>query len=204
MAEKYGFRVLKFWTVYRPNADGSLREIDMVAYAPIGMAQSRVTEDAVSRLSKLQPLEENSENEAAKMAHARWNFIKPAYDAWKTGQDVPTHGTPLSAWSGLTSEKAEIIKAAGVRTVEELAEANEMTITQIRLPGMIQLREQAKLFLASFDKSATAMRLQATEDENKALKSDLEEMKAMLLEMQGQMAEKKRGRPPVAREEVAA
>ena len=207
--QKYDFRILRFWTNYdRKNPDGSPRPVDMVEYCPVGMAQSRTTVATVSSLSKLQPWQPGSENEAARMAHDRWHLLEPAYKAWKEGNEIPTTGTALIAWPGLSKEQADIIKAGGLRTVEELAGATDMVLQHIRLPGMMDIREQAKRFLANFQVSAAAARQDELEKAVKSRDADLEEMKAIMLEMQRELAdakaEKKRGRPAKVLEEEAA
>lgn len=198
-------RVVKFWTEYKQNPDGTPREVDMVEYCGVGQAQYSTTRDTVSRISKVRPVDPMSEDEAAKMANLRWAAIEPAYRAWKSGQELPVNGTPLGAWPALTPEKADVLRSCGIRAVEELAEATETVINRIKLPGARDLKAQAALFLASFDKQATANRISAAEQENAALKADLEEMRQLLLEMQAAKEDKpRRGRPPKAEAEEEA
>ena len=57
--------VIRFWTEYRPDgvdAEGNpkLRSIDMVAYAPLGKSNMQTCVEAVSRLSKVQPIDPGS------------------------------------------------------------------------------------------------------------------------------------------------
>lgn len=179
-------RILRFWPEYKPNPDGTLRAIDMIAYCAPGMAHMRVTVDAVSRLAKVRPYTANSEDEAAKLANLRWNAIKPAYDAWKKGEELPDSGTPLSAWLGITAEESAIVKQAGIRSVEELANANDTVLGHIKLPRVRDLREGAKMFVASKDQNATAMRVEAAEKKSAELESQLEEMRKILLDMQSE------------------
>lgn len=205
---KTTIRVLRFWTEYKVNADGSPRPIDMVEYGPAGGLQLRTNTATVTSLSKLRPVDANSEDEAAKIAHARWSAIEPMYRAWKDGQEIPAQGTPFAAWTGITQQQADILKMAGLRSVEDLAEASDSVMNTIRLPGIRGLQTTAKAFLASFDKQATAMRLEKAEQEAAASREQLEEMRQIMLDMQKQLDErneKKRGRAKVeVQEEEAA
>ena len=110
MATSASINIIKFWTQYTPASDGTLKGVDMVAYAPIGKADKLTLVEAVARLGKLHPIEMANDNPAVAMAHARWNTIKPAYDAWKNGQSMPDRGTPLGAWSGISQDQAEALK----------------------------------------------------------------------------------------------
>lgn len=47
------------------------------------------------------------------------------YAAWKANQAQPESGTPLSEWTLLSKSTCEELKYLGIRTVEQLAEAND-------------------------------------------------------------------------------
>lgn len=178
-------RIVRFWTDYtRKNEDGTPRAVDMVEYCGVGMAQSRTTIATVSSLSRVRPFEMGSEDVAAAMANERWTLIKGAYDAWKKGEEIPDRGTPLGAWPGITQEQAALIRQAGLRSVEEMAEANDTILKSIKLPNTLGLKENAKRYLASFDKQATAMKIEAAEKRSEGLEQQLEDMRQIVLEMQ--------------------
>jgi len=190
-------RVLKFYTKYTTLPDGSTRASDWADICAIGQAQLAVTPTPISLLQKVRPVAENSEDEAAKMAWARWNYIKPLYEAWKAGNDAPVTGTPLSAWPGLTHEQAEIIKAAGYRSVEEIAEASDTTINLVKLPGIREIQANARRFVASKDQAKVTAELAKKDEEITALKDRLDEMAEMFAAMKLEQENKpRRGRPP--------
>ncbi len=172
----------------------------MVMYAPVGKADRLCLTETVSRLGKLQPLE--SDNPAVLMAHERWNIIKPAYDAWKNGQNLPERGTPLAAWPGITSDQVEVLKMMGILSVEEYAEASDSIISAVPFPSARELRTAAKAFLAASDKMAVTTELKAKDEQIAALQADIEELKAALLSDAGD-APKRRGRPPKSEEAAA-
>jgi hypothetical protein len=204
--QKVSFRILKFWTHYAPDGKGGMKSTDMVAYAPIGEANLSVNTDAVSRLAKVQPWEPGSENLAAFLANARWNAIKPAYEAWKSGHETPVNGTPLGAWPGISPDQAEALKMAGLRTVEEVAEMSDGVAMKLPLPGMRELRAMAAAFLKASERTAISTELADKDRQLDEMRQQLEEMRLLMQEaLQRDDGEpKRRGRPPKIETEAAA
>jgi hypothetical protein len=194
-------RVIKFWTNYTPGPDGLPKGVDMVMYAPIGRADKTTLIEAVSRLGKLHPIEMAADNPAVAMAHDIWNTIKPAYDAWKHGQKLPEVGTPLAAWPGVSSDQADALKIMGIRSVEEFVEASDGIINAVPFPGARELKLAAAQFLKSADRQAITNDLAKKDEELALLREQLEEMRQIVLESQGEP--KRRGRPAKSEEAAA-
>lgn len=181
--------VLRFWTEYRPDGvddKGSpkLREIDMVAYAPLGKSNMATMIEAVSRLSKVSPIDPGTDNPAVLMAHARWKIIKAHYDAWKQGNEVPVNGTPLGAWPALTGEQVQALKTMGLRTVEEIRDASESIVTRFPFPNSREIQRQAGMFLTAFDKDKISRDQAALQAQLSEKDEQLEELRQMVLELQ--------------------
>lgn len=189
-------RVIKFWTKYIPQPDGSTRADDWVEYCAVGQAQLATTTSSVKSISRVRPVIDHSDDIAAKHANARWDAIRPLYEAWKAGHEAPINGTPLAAWPGLSPEQADIIRNAGYRTVEEIADASDATINLVRLPGIREVQANAKRFLASKDQAKVAAQLAEKDQEINALKDRLDEMAEMILSMKQEQEKPRRGRPP--------
>lgn len=192
-------RILKFWTVY-PKRDGVHVEVDMVEYCAPGRAQLATTIAPVKQLARV-PETFDEQNIAAKMAHDRWNLIRPAYEAWKAGREIPANGTPLAAWPGVTTEQADVIRSFGLRSVEDVAEAPDSVIGRVQLPGMRNMQEQARAFLAAKDQNKVAEAIAAKDGEINDLKDQLEELRQLVIaQSQAKDADddepKRRGRPP--------
>ena len=113
-------RVLQFKTEYRT---GGRPPVDKVLIAPIGEDFERT--QTWRRIEKIRPPADVSDQVRESATYidmaAKWQVIGPAYEAWKTGQDLPETGVPLAAWSGVNAAQAEMLKNMGVRTVEEVA-----------------------------------------------------------------------------------
>lgn len=180
--------IVKFWTNYVPNPDGTMRAVDMCAYAPMGRVDRAVNVETVTRLSKVHPDDKVAENPQSAMAFAaaRWKAIEPAYRRWKDGQEIPLHGTPLGAWPGITAEQTDVLKAMGIRTVEEFAEMSDGLVSRCNFPGPRALQQMARDWLKGADRQRAAAEMNSLKAENETMREQLEEMKRMLIEMQGQ------------------
>lgn len=184
-------RTLKFWTEHPLKPDGEKRQVDMVKYTYVGQGNFSQQVAPVSRLSKVLPLAGNEDNMAVVMANERWRQIEPTYRAWKEGQELPEHGTPLGAWPGITQEQAEILRTNGFRSVEDFAEANGAAMARINLPNRSQLHQMAKAYLASQDTVKAAADMKAKDDKIAALEEQMAEMMAMMKEQKTQKPARK-------------
>lgn len=172
--------VKRLWTSYKPNPvdPAKFDAIDWVEYGQIGSGQKSTTVDRISRLrDKLVPLADRPDDLATKMAHARWNAIKPFYEAWKTGEEMPDSGTPLAAWNALAPEQAAIFKTNGVRTVEEVAALTDVHLARIQVPRLRELITQAQCFIEAQDANRIAYSLEARDEQIKAQQAELDDQK---------------------------
>ena len=206
------FRIVKLWTKFVQRG-GQNVPVDMVEYCAPGMAQRTATTAPVSMLAKVQT-NIDPDNIAGQMALQRWNVIKPAYEAWKQGQALPEHGTPLAAWPGITPEQADVFRQTGLRSVEEIAEATDSLLQRVQLPGTRDIRDNAKRFLDAKDQSKIADAIAAKDEQINSLQDQLEELRQMIiareadpsddLEADGSAAPRRRGRPPKVTPEQSA
>jgi hypothetical protein len=183
-------------------------EKEFVEYAAVGRRAYATVVKTINEIRAIRDPEmgeEDNEDKAALAANR--DFILAAHAAWKQGHEMPAHGTPLGAWPAINARTSEAFKLCGVRTVEEIAELSELARPRVAHIGDIpSLIKQAKLFLASADKLATANSMKALEDANSELKEQvaeqarlMEEMRRMMVEMQDTKpleAKPRRGRPP--------
>lgn len=197
------FNIVKFYTKYETR-NGAVVPIDMVDICPPGAAQRSTTPLRISEISRV--IETPSpDNSAANNALARWQRIRPAFEAWKAGQEMPVNGTPLAVWPGVTPEQAEILRNNGIKSVEDIASATDGVIGRVPLPGMRDLQANARRFLDSRDQNAVAIELAKKDREMAELREQLEEMRQIVLqqsqagedlEADGSERPKRRGRPP--------
>jgi len=198
------FRILRFFTKYQQR-NGQTVATDMVEYCGIGKAQSATTVAPISHLSRVRA-DGDPDNPAWMAAKMRADFVRPAYEAWRKGEEMPIEGTPIGAWPALTPDQAAGLKAAGLRTVEEMANATDTLVNKIPLPNVRGLKTLAEAFLASRDQSKVAADLAQKDREMAELREQLDEMRQIVLAQSRERDEDRprRGRPPKVSEDVAA
>jgi len=190
MAEPMQLFIKKFWTEYKTGKKGETREIDMVEYSPIGSIQKTSIPKSIKEISSVIPLEgRGAHNPAVLMAHMRWDAIRPSYEAWKKGHEIPLDGTPLAAWPGLTNEQAQLLKMKGVKTVEQIAALTDTHKQSMGVPGLHDMITNAQRFLKAQEKSVVVDALSKKDEEIAELRAQMAELVDMVKE------KRKPGRP---------
>lgn len=113
------------------------------------------------------------------------------FDAWKSGNEIPEVGTPIKTWPVISPAEATNIINANVRTVEDLADANEQSLMRIGM-GARALKQKAQAWLdAAKDTGKAAAELDA-------LRVKVEDQGKLIAEQQAELDQLrvKRGRPP--------
>lgn len=123
------------------------QEIDWVSYAPAHSPVNTMNWERVKHIEVSDEMLSGEVTEKVRLMAVRWHQIEPAYRAWKAGHELPVSGTPLSAWAGVTAEKAEVLRRYAIRTVEDVAKLAEGQLEKVQLPGMRDLKKSAQLFL---------------------------------------------------------
>ena len=165
-------RVLEFKTEYKLRK-GEAVETDWVKYAPVTAV---MTSQVWARVKDITPPDEIEGDEGGeKMARMqqKWEMIKPHYDAWKKGEELPEFGTPLAAWGALSAEQIKVMASHSIKTIEDVAAMTEALTSKIPLPRIRDLPKLAKAFLENSEKAETNERLLAVEEQNKALQEQL-------------------------------
>ena len=96
--------------------------------------------------------------------------IKGMYEAWKEGLEMPVDGTPIRGWPVLSPSDQENVIAVRIRTVEDLAEANEQTIMSLGI-GSRTMKQKAQAWLDSSNSNGKAT------EKISALQSELKDQK---------------------------
>jgi hypothetical protein len=124
------------------------------------------------------------------------------YAMWKDGQEMPEDGTPLKMCTTIFSP-AEIQNClnANIRTLEQLASVNEEGMGRIGM-GARALKTRAQESVNIGEGKGGAMRVEALEVENAALKQKVEDLTSIVMELREQQAmdAPRRGRPPKQQE----
>ncbi|MEN9924353.1 MAG: hypothetical protein RL268_479 [Pseudomonadota bacterium] len=180
-----GIRVISFKTEYKGD-----KAIIWVELAPSGENFDKVrTWHQVSKLIPPADWDETKKASDSYIAMAdRWNVVGPAYQAYVAGTEVPEHGTPLAAWSGVTAEQAAILRGMGIRTVEEVRDMGEGPLGRLPFPGARQMPKLAGDYLSG----ASAAEKDA---ELATMRERMAAMEEMLADRMGEAQKRGPGRP---------
>jgi hypothetical protein len=169
-ANGLNIRVQEFLTRLEPvkddtgRATGAVVPVDYVVYGPPDRMNRQAIEARVNRVLKARKPVDGSKNTAEFIAWARAEFIRPHYEAWKRGEELPDDGMPISACNFLRPEDVVILKQSGVRSVQELASLSESVIDRVQIPAMREKRTQAKRFLEAQDINKAAAEMAKRDD----------------------------------------
>lgn len=98
---------------------------------------------------------------------AEWlqNF-KAQYAAWKEGRELPLDGTPILSWPVATPAQVKELLGLRLRTVEDLAAANEETVRRLGMGGRALKQQAVEWLAASKDIGQVSSRITALEIRN--------------------------------------
>ena len=99
------------------------------------------------------------------------------YKLWKEGHEPTPDGTHVRMWAAVTKAEADTLINAGVKTVEDLAAANEETLRRVGI-GARTLQQKARAWMESAAKTgATAEELTALRASNESQQQQIEELR---------------------------
>ena len=135
------------------------RDVDYAIVTPAG------SKDRVERVVADWFLMLAGEVKAERWPQTWLDQLRAGYDAWARGQTPPESGTPLSTWPALSPAQVKNWAQIGIRTIEELAEANEEALSAYGM-GSRDMKSRAGLFLenAKSDSGPLVAKLRAAEE----------------------------------------
>ncbi|MEM7318833.1 MAG: hypothetical protein AAF408_07400, partial [Pseudomonadota bacterium] len=92
--------------------------------------------------------------------------------------EIPQDGTPLTAWPALNADQVNAFRAASIPSVEDVAAMNDVIMSRVGLPGIMQLKQLAGEFLAAREVVDFAAERAAMQAQMEALQEQIEGMKA--------------------------
>lgn len=105
---------------------------------------------------------------------------RKAYDAWKTGQEIPLEGTSIRNWPLASPAQVKTLIGLNVLTVEVLAAANESLIARLGMGGR-SLVDKAKEYLKQADgPGKAASQITALQQQNEDLSKTVEHLGAQI------------------------
>lgn len=170
-------------------ADGITRYKDVlfVTLIPVG-GKDDVSYDADEWIARLK--QQMKRQETAGITAADPQYIRPSwveafmrqYEAAKAGMEIPEIGTPIRMCMFLTPAEQKACESAHVRTLEDLAGANEQVISRLGWSGR-QMKDKAVAALKTQEAGKGALQLDAITVRLQQLEAQLaakdEELKAL-------------------------
>ena len=150
------------------------RDVDYAIVTPAGSKDraERVVADWFLMLA--------GEVKAERWPQAWLDQLRAGYDSWSRGQTPPESGTPLSTWPALSPAQVKNWAQIGLRTIEELAEANEEALSAYGM-GARDMKARAILFLENAgDSSALVAKLRAAEELITSMQVRMESLEVQL------------------------
>jgi len=151
------------------------RDVDYAIVTPAG------SKDRVERVVADWFLMLAGEVKAERWPQVWLDQLRAGYDSWTRGQTPPESGTPLSTWPALSPAQVKNWAQIGIRTIEELAEANEETLSAYGM-GSRDMKSRAGLFLenAKSDSGPLVAKLRAAEELIASMEVRMKSMEAQL------------------------
>jgi hypothetical protein len=112
-----------------------------------------------------------------------WEVVEPHYNAWKQGEAVPTSGTPLSAWQGITRHQIEAVRLLGIYTVEDMAAVTDATLQKLPGQNLRSVRDAAVAWEKAKDTRAVTADLAAKELEIQELRAQVGDLMDLVRNM---------------------
>lgn len=100
------------------------------------------------------------------------------YEAWKAGMELPLEGTPIRGWPMLSLLQQEDCFKLHIRTVEDLANANQETIARLGMGALAMKQRAADWIVAKKDMGPVLERQEAQQKTLDALQKTLQELQA--------------------------
>lgn len=177
---------VEFWTEYKMQGD-QMVPVDFVKWVKRGDFHSFAMVEQIARLSKPVKMLDDT---GMPVTNPVWAVIEPHYQAWKRGQEVPEHGTPLESWPLLNKAQIKVLRAAMYRTVEDVAAITDSDLQRVRLPDARMVRDRARQFLQAKSDTAAIDKAMGERDARiAALEAERAEDRRLMAEMAAKLRE---------------
>lgn len=153
------------------------RDIDFALITPMG-SKDRIERVAAEWLEKI--VQDSLDGRIPREWAAAY---KDAYKAWKEGCEAPVNGVAVENWPGISPSQVKTLRSLHIRTIEDMAAANEEVIARIGMGGRA-LKQRAIDWLTSSKNTGTAAEeLSALRVANEALRERNESLETQLREL---------------------
>lgn len=170
-------------------AQGSVvyRDVDYAIITPAG-SKDRIEREVKDWFANLQ-----DQVRQGRFNEDWFRYYKRSFESWKAEGEIPLEGTSLRNWPVITPAQVKSLLNWNVQTVEQLATANEETLSRLGMGGR-SLKDRAVEWLRASGSEAgkqsaeivnLRQELTATKAQNETLAQELSIMKAQLQALMG-------------------
>lgn len=144
-------------------------------------------------------LKKNDDDERNGRIKTQWrDSWKRAYDAWKSGQELPLDGHPIKGWGVISPAQQANLLTIGIKTVQDLAKANDEGVRRIGM-GAVDLKNRAQAWLkAEAGPGKAAQEIASLKADNERQQEQIKQLAATVDELKAMLPKR------VEREKVAA
>lgn len=103
---------------------------------------------------------------------AQWlEAFEKNFNAWKNNEEIPIDGTSVKNWPIASPAQVEMMLKMGVRTVEDMAVANEECLSRLGMGGRTLKQQAVNWIKTAKGEGVTSSEITKLEVENEALKA---------------------------------
>lgn len=118
------------------------KDVNFVIITPQG------SKDRIERIADEWFVKLTDDVRSGRFEQAWLTAYKEAYKAWKEGKEIPENGSAILNWPVLSPSQTQALIACNLRTIEDVATANEEAIAKIGMGGRA-LKQKAIDWLAA-------------------------------------------------------
>jgi len=153
------------------------KDVDYALITPMG-SKDRIERPATEWFAKL------DQDTAEGRFPRQWlEGFKAGYKAWKEGREAPVDGTPIENWPVASPAQIKTLQSLHVRSVEDMANANEEVLGRIGMGGRALKQKAIDWLASSKDAGKVSEELGRLRSENDNLKARNDSLEAQLKQL---------------------
>jgi hypothetical protein len=160
------------------------RDVDFVEITPLG-SRDKLVKEVTGWLAQ-----SFEQAQSGRLPMSWYQAYKGAYEFWQKGQELPVEGTPIKNWPTASAAEVENCLRLHLRSVEDLASANEEAIMRLGMGGRALKQRAIDYLNAARDTGQVIQQLTALKVENDALKERNKSLEERLTKLEGAAAKK--------------
>ncbi len=130
------------------------RDVDFVVVTRPG-SRDTVEKEAEVWVREIEEKSRSRSGQPSQVPSTWGPAFREAYKLWKSGEELPTSGTPIKGWPLLSPAAQKDVINAGIRTVEDLAALPDNELSQIGI-GAVSFKQKAAAWLTAADGTGKA------------------------------------------------